>query len=136
MEDICTYLEETHAKVQKLNLSFRQEDRAVREAVRKDLDRLSGLLVTSSMPWNLELNAAGVTKGSGLLQLSHFLGLSAEETMACGDGENDLPMLLAAGIGVCMENGASFVKKKADWITLSNDQDGVAAAIEQWVLKK
>lgn len=136
VEDICTYLEETHAKVQKLNLSFRQEDRAVREAVRKDLDRLSGLLVTSSMPWNLELNAAGVTKGSGLLQLSHFLGLSAEETMACGDGENDLPMLLAAGIGVCMENGASFVKKKADRITLSNDQDGVAAAIEQWVLKK
>ena len=57
VEDICTYLEETHAKVQKLNLSFRQEDRAVREAVRKDLDRLSGLLVTSSMPWNLELNA-------------------------------------------------------------------------------
>lgn len=134
--DLCDYLEESHAKVQKLNLTFRIGDKATKDTVRRDLEQLPGLFVTSSLPGNLELNAAGVTKGSGLEQLSCYLGLSREETMACGDGENDLPMLLAAGLGVCMENGASFVKQKADWITLSNDADGVAEAIEQWVLKK
>lgn len=136
VEDLCSYLEETHAEVQKLNLTFRIGDKATKNAVRQDLEQLPGLFVTSSLPENLELNAAGVTKGSGLEQLRGYLGLSREETMACGDGENDLPMILTAGLGVCMENGASFVKQKADRITLSNNADGVAEAIEQWVLKK
>lgn len=136
VEDICTYLEETHDSVQKLNLTFRMdgEDKEVKAAVRKDLEQLPGLLVTSSLPWNLELNAAGVTKGSGLAQLSRYLGLETAETMACGDGENDLSMILAAGTGVCMGNGAPFVRKQADWIAPSNDEDGVAAAIEYWAL--
>lgn len=136
VEDIRAYLEETHSAVQKLNLTFRMdmEDKAVKAAVRTELEQLPGLLVTSSLPWNLELNAAGVTKGSGLTQLSRYLGLELAETMACGDGENDLPMILAAGVGVCMGNGAPFVKTQADWIAPSNDEDGVAAAIEHWAL--
>ena len=52
--------------------------------------------------------------------------------MAFGDGENDLPMIQAAGLGIAMENGADFLKKQADAITLTNDRDGVAAAIEQY----
>ena len=48
--------------------------------------------MTSSLPWNLELNAAGITKGSGLRNLCQYLGIEAEETMAFGDGENDWPM--------------------------------------------
>ena len=90
--------------------------------------------MTSSLPWNLELNAAGITKGSGLRNLCQYLGIEAEETMAFGDGENDWPMLEAAGIGVAMENGAPFLKERADRIAASNREEGVAEAIRRWVL--
>ena len=63
-----------------------------------------------------------------------YLGIEAEETMAFGDGENDWPMLEAAGIGVAMENGAPFLKERADRIAASNREEGVAEAIRQWVL--
>ena len=80
------------------------------------------------------MNAQGATKGGGLERLRTHLNISREETMAFGDGENDLPMLQAAGLGIAMENGADFLKKQADIITLTNDRDGVAAAIEQYAL--
>ena len=135
VDDLCDYLEASHAAVQKMNLTFHMEDKKTKPLVRKDLEKLSGLFVTSSLPWNLELNAAGVTKGSGILRLAEYLNLPVEETMAYGDGENDLPMIQTAGFGVCMGNGAPFLKERADWITLTNDEDGVAEAIERWVLK-
>ena len=52
--------------------------------------------------------------------------------MAFGDGENDIPMIKAAGIGVAMENPLDTVKEAADIITLNNDEDGVAAAIRKF----
>ena len=58
---------------------------------------------------------------------------SEEETMAFGDGENDIPMIKAAGIGVAMENALDTVKEAADTITLNNDEDGVAAAIRKFI---
>ena len=57
-----------------------------------------------------------------------------ESTKACGDGNNDLMMLKEVGFGVAMANGADEVKEVADYITLSNEEDGVAAAIEKFVL--
>ena len=132
VEDMTAYLAGKQCAVQKMNLTFR--DREVKAEVRRRLEGLPGVLVTSSLPDNLEVNAAGITKGSGLACLRRHLGLRREETMACGDGENDLPMLEAAGIGAAMANGASFVKEQADYITLSNEEDGVAAAIERWAL--
>ena len=69
-----------------------------------------------------------------LRNLCQYLGIEAEETMAFGDGENDWPMLEAAGIGVAMENGAPFLKERADRIAASNREEGVAEAIRQWVL--
>ena len=55
--------------------------------------------------------------------------------MACGDGLNDLAMLRAVGFGVAMANGNEEVKKYADYVTGSNDEDGVAKAIEKFVLR-
>ena len=57
-----------------------------------------------------------------------------EFTMACGDSENDLSMLRAANVAVAMENAKEAVKKEAAYITLSNDESGVAHAIEHFVL--
>ena len=81
-----------------------------------------------------EMNAPGVNKGMGLIQLGRLLGIEREEIMACGDGNNDLMMLKEVGFGVAMANGADEVKEVADYITLSNEEDGVAAAIEKFVL--
>ena len=57
-----------------------------------------------------------------------------EEIMACGDGLNDLQMLREVGFAVAMANGAEEVKAAADYITVSNEEDGVAKAIEKFVL--
>ena len=130
--NLIAYLMEVHPPVQKINLIFREK--AVKAEVRRELSQIDALSVTSSLPWNLEVNAQGATKGGGLERLRAHLNISREETMAFGDGENDLPMLQAAGLGIAMENGADFLKKQADIITLTNDRDGVAAAIEQYAL--
>ena len=55
--------------------------------------------------------------------------------MACGDGLNDLVMLQTVGFGVAMANGHEEVKKHADYITLTNEENGVAKAIEKFVLR-
>ena len=56
--------------------------------------------------------------------------------MACGDEGNDYSMVKAAGLGVAMENGIDKVKAIADYVTDTNDNDGVAKAIEKFVLNK
>ena len=90
------------------------------------------LAVSSSVSENIEVNAAGATKGRALLGLAERLGIPREGTMAFGDGLNDLSMLEAAGIGVAMENACAEAKAAADYITLSNDEHGVAYAIERF----
>lgn len=64
------------------------------------------------------------------------LGLSWEHVLAAGDGENDLEMLQAAGFSVAMGNASMQVKQCADFVTLTNDEDGLAAAVEQLILMR
>ena len=68
------------------------------------------------------------------MRLAGHLGLSREQTMGFGDGENDVTMMIMSGFGVAMSNGMDAVKNAADYITISNDEDGVAEAIEKFVL--
>ena len=71
----------------------------------------------------------------GLLRLAKHLGLSEADTIAFGDSSNDLSMLRAAGTGVAMGNASEEVKAVCDAETLTNDQNGVAAYLEQYLLK-
>ena len=59
-------------------------------------------------------------------------GIAQEETIAFGDGYNDLPMIEWAGTGVAMANAPEEIKNKADLVTLSNDEDGVAVILERY----
>ena len=93
-----------------------------------------GLEVTSSLPTNLELNAGGVNKGRGLLALAKALGFAREQVMACGDSGNDAAMLKAVGLGVAMGNATPDILAAADAVTDTNDRDGVAKALERFVL--
>ncbi len=82
----------------------------------------------------LEIMPTEVDKGRGLQRLADLFGVSIEETMAVGDSQNDIDMLKAAGLSVTMENAHDEIKKIAGYVTASNDEDGVAQAIEKFVL--
>ena len=79
---------------------------------------------------NVEINQAHANKGEALMALAAHLGIPRESVMSFGDGLNDLSMLRAAGTGIAMANACPEAKEAADHITLSCDEDGVAAAIE------
>ncbi|MCI8466051.1 MAG: HAD family phosphatase [Lachnospiraceae bacterium] len=121
--------------VEKFNLFFREDREEQRQQAREDLRRLGGLSVTSSLGNNLEINHIDATKGKGILALASYLGVSMGQVMAFGDGENDISMLQAAGMGVAMGNAPEEVKAAANLVTLDNDEEGVAYSIEKYVLK-
>ncbi len=117
-------------KIQGLFADMRERELAWQELAKDKRIELVG-----SLKYNIEINAAGVNKGKGLIKLGELLGICREEIMACGDGDNDVEMLREAGFGVAMENAEEEVKRAADYITETNDEDGVAKAIERFVLR-
>lgn len=87
-----------------------------------------------SEPFFIEVMAKGIDKAAALEQLRNVLHIDQKDIVACGDGFNDLPMIRYAGVGVAMANAQPEVKEAADYITLSNDEDGVAAVVEKFIL--
>ena len=90
--------------------------------------------VLKSAPYFLEILDKRVNKGTGVKSLADALGIKPEEIMAIGDQENDIAMIEFAGVGVAMDNAIPAVKEAANFITKSNLEDGVAFAIEKYVL--
>ncbi len=97
------------------------------------LTEFCNIKITSSIPTDLEINAVNAGKGLALLRLANSLGIKKSEIMACGDSENDIEMLEIAEIGVAMNNADEKVKAIADYITLSNEENGVAYAIDRFI---
>ncbi|MBQ9404934.1 MAG: HAD family phosphatase [Synergistaceae bacterium] len=87
-------------------------------------------LFTSSVPNNIEINDLKANKGDGLRFVASHLGIEMSESMAFGDGLNDISMIKAAGIGVAMGNAVREVKDVADHVTGTCDEDGVAEGIK------
>jgi len=87
----------------------------------------------SGLPGSAELTPPGVHKGSGLARLCAHLGIAQDRVVAFGDGINDLEMLAWAGTGVAMGNAEELVQARADVVTASNDDDGVAVVVERLV---
>lgn len=146
---MAEYVRSTRQPVEDLMDKFRQESREVdkvqgvfadlgeREAALDEIRKLEGVTITGALHNNIEVNAAGVDKGNALLWLAQYLGIAPEETMAFGDGNNDITLLEKAGTGVAMKNGIEEVKHAADRITeKTNDEEGAAKFIETYVLKK
>jgi Cof subfamily protein (haloacid dehalogenase superfamily) len=79
----------------------------------------------------LEITHQGVDKAAALLTLGQQLGIAPTEMVAIGDGENDMAMLRLVALGIAMGNASSTVQAIADWVTETNNRDGVAAAIER-----
>lgn len=82
----------------------------------------------------LTVFAPAVSKGAALIRLANDLGIPQAETLAIGDGVNDISMLRAAGLGVAMGHAAPGVRAAAGAVTTTNGEDGAALAIERYVL--
>ena len=87
-----------------------------------------------SEPYFMELTYPGVEKASALKRLLEYLDVKQEGLIAIGDGLNDIPMLNFAGYAVAMGNAYDSVKEIADYVTLSNEEDGIADFLERFVL--
>lgn len=116
---------------QKLQLYFRDME-ARKKALKEIPSRFPQCAVSSSLPINIEVNAASATKGHALAFLAERLGIKPEETLAFGDGTNDISMLRQAGTGVAMGNAAPEAQEAADRVTGTNDEDGIAAILEEY----
>ena len=105
------------------------------EAIKKlPKDLYEKYSVFKSAPFFLEFTNKEVDKGKGLKKLGEYLGIKQDEIIACGDAGNDLSMVEYAGLGVAMENATDDVKKAANYITLSNDEDGIVHVVEKFIL--
>lgn len=89
------------------------------------------LSIYRSAPYFIEIMAQGIDKAASLDRLASSLGIKQEEVIAFGDGYNDLSMIEYAGLGVAMANAVDGVKERANIVTLSNDEDGIAYTLSQ-----
>ncbi|WFA10218.1 Cof-type HAD-IIB family hydrolase [Tissierella sp. Yu-01] len=102
--------------------------------LQEELNGLPEISITKSWSNNLEVMDKDTSKGIGLEFLCNQLNIHKEEVIAIGDNENDLSMIKYAGLGVAMGNAEDIVKSHADYITSTNDEDGVAAVIEKFII--
>jgi len=125
---------ENDVEVYKVLLNHKNIDDSLFEVIRSKIDSIDDIYTVRSMPDSIDIINDKVNKGEGLIRVCEHYGIQLDEVMAIGDNENDLEMIKIAGIGVAMGNAAEDVKKAANYTTLSNIHNGVAAAIERFVL--
>lgn len=106
--------------------------------IRKNLSKeiIDKYEVTSSVPEYIEFVKKGIKKSKAIKFIMDKCKIKQKEIMAIGDGENDVEMLRFAGLGVAMENANNYVKENADYITTSNNNDGVGKVIEKFIFQK
>lgn len=132
VDDMEQYINNRDKNVGKVNIFF--SDGEIRNQVLKQLENMDYDFSYSESS-NLEINKKGVNKGKGLKKLAEYLGYSMDEVMAVGDNYNDVDLLKTAGLSVAMANAPKDIKELADYITLSNDENGVAYAIKKFCTK-
>ena len=118
--------------VENININFgKQEDKKMMAEV---LVQLKNVTITSSFDHNLEIGGETTSKADAISNISHRLGIDESHIMAFGDSPNDGAMLKAAGLSIAMGNSKDQIKEIANFITHSNDEDGVAFAINKFLL--
>ncbi|WP_049804148.1 Cof-type HAD-IIB family hydrolase [Desulfosporosinus acidiphilus] len=149
-----TELSEQYARISKVSIeeadlqeTISQEPEGVEKillmAEEAGLDQLTPFLdqrygdkvhLTKSKPYFLEMTESTVNKGVALAALAERFNIAQEEVMAIGDSFNDLEMIKYAGVGVAMGNARKEIQEQANIVTATNQEDGVAEAIERYVL--
>jgi len=133
LPDASAYCLEHTEETYKLNAFFRyDEDFAHATELLKDFD----VTLARALKNNYEISPKGVSKGTGLTALCEYIGLPIAQAIAIGDEGNDVAMLRAAGLGVAMGNAIDAAKAAADVSVGDCDHDGVAEAIERFLMEE
>ena len=111
------------------------EEPRLAELERQTQEALRGrATVARSQTYYLDVTAPDANKGHGVTELAKALGVPLEQTAVVGDGQNDVFMFKVAGLSIAVDNASDEVKQAADHVTASNVDDGVAKAIDRYVL--
>ena len=116
-----------------MKFGYDVKDDDVRHDILMELQDIGGLEITNSSTTNLEINPQGISKESGVRTVCQLLGIDMSEVVAVGDSLNDLAVIKAAGLGVAMGNAQATLKEYADVVTASNNEDGIALIIRDYV---
>lgn len=134
LEEWKSILEKNGGKIAKcITLSIKPE-KMVR--VKKELSEMRDVSIYGSGRRSIEINYKEVSKGNAVRILGEYYGISADEIMCIGDNENDISMIEYAGLGVAMGNAIEAVKLVADYVTDTNKDDGVAKAMQKFIIDK
>ncbi|MBE6878862.1 MAG: HAD family phosphatase [Ruminococcaceae bacterium] len=133
VDDLKTFIAERKQDIQKTQ--FVTYDEEIHRQLMEILpQKFSDIVLTVTAKNNVEINNIKANKGLALWALADYLGVPRENTVSFGDALNDMAMIKAAGTGVAMANACEEIKAAADFITLSNDEDGVAYGINKFCL--
>lgn len=116
------------------NISLMFGNSQERDAARDRIEKIPGIRVIVPAPTDLEIVCAGADKGRALLELASDLHVKPQDIIAVGDGSNDRELLACAGLSVAMGNASEDLKKTADYVAPDNEHDGLARALERFVL--
>ncbi|MVB10638.1 5-amino-6-(5-phospho-D-ribitylamino)uracil phosphatase YcsE [Caprobacter fermentans] len=134
VSDLAGFLERNGIPLEKVNLPY--VPALERGRLRREILAMGPYSVTSSGTINLEINDRSASKGDGLRHLCETLGIDRKRVAAFGDGDNDRSMLKFAGLGVAMGNAEPDLFRDADYVTGTNEEDGVASAVEKFILSE
>lgn len=133
IDDVYQYLLDNKEHVENINVNF-EENVDEKPAMKVKLLTLPEATITTSFRNNLEIGGATTSKAEALSRMGELLGITQDEMMAVGDSPNDIAMLMASGMPVAVGNAEDEVKAVAKYIAADNHHDGVAEAIEKFVL--
>lgn len=136
VEDFREAFNEYASDILKLIIIEDKNSTKIKDA-KEDIDKLSDYVdIVYSWGGCAELMAKGTSKGNAVKMLAKRLGIKKEEIMCIGDSGNDLSMIKESGLAVVMDNAPKEIKKYANYITETNENSGVAKAIDKFILKK
>lgn len=136
VDDLPAFIAKEGCCIQKVTVNFVPDDAGnltARDDVTAMLEQYPQLHFVSGGFRNIEINKSGISKAKGLRFLCELLQIPIACTFACGDSENDYDILTAAGIGAAMANSEDILLQAADFVSRSNDEDGVAYAIDTFL---
>ena len=133
VKDIYSLLLEKASQIENISINYLEDEE--KHATENVLSEIENITLTSSFTYNNEIGGKETSKAKALRFLMDMFDVKEAELMCCGDSPNDLAMLELAGIAVVVGNATEEVKRKADYITDPHYDDGVAKAIEKFVLQ-
>jgi len=128
------WADDTYAR-EWLKFGYYTENLEQLNEILREIRGWDGLELSNSSPYNIEINPKGVSKAAAIAEVCGLLGYKMSEAVAVGDSLNDLEAIKAVGLGVAMGNAQDEVKAAADAVTGTNQEDGVAQVIQNFVLK-